>query len=336
MKILLLGKNGQVGWELQRTLAPLGEVFPMDYNDLDISDSVSLCGYIRTIKPDIIVNGAAYTLVDQAEQEAEQAMAVNGTAPGIMAEEARRLGALLIHYSTDYIFDGKKSTPYSEDDLPNPINVYGHTKLAGERNIVQAGGDYIILRTCWVYGSRGNNFYLTMLKLFAQRQEIKVVDDQTGSPTWCRMLAGATGLILARGRDYLAGSQRIYHLSAAGSTSWYGFARAIHAEAMASLKDTLTDNSSRAKTIPRAANDYPRSAAINSDYHGMQPLSDEPQKSISIIPVSSSAYPAAAARPLNSVLSNDLMQKELGIKLPRWDNSLQLMHSGSFGMSPDG
>jgi dTDP-4-dehydrorhamnose reductase len=188
-RILLTGKNGQVGWELQRTLATLGEVVTLDRQDLDLADPDSIRRVVREHKPNLIVNAAAYTAVDKAEEESDLAMVINGTAPGILAEEAKRLSAAIIHYSTDYVFDGSKNTPYTEEDAPNPLNVYGRTKLAGERAIQAVGAPYLILRTSWVYGMRGKNFLLTILRLARERNEIKVVNDQIGAPTWSRIIA---------------------------------------------------------------------------------------------------------------------------------------------------
>lgn len=225
MKILLLGKNGQVGWELQRTLAPLGQVLSLGREELDLENGQAIRETVRKIKPRVIVNAAAYTRVDGAEDEGETARYLNAAAPGIMAEEAQRLGAFLIHYSTDYVFDGSKHTPYTEDDHPAPLNVYGQTKREGEHNIQASGASHLILRTCWVYGLRGKNFLLTIRRLAAEREELRIVNDQVGSPTWCRMLAELTALILAR--NPVSWPEGIYHASAGGETSWFGFARAI-------------------------------------------------------------------------------------------------------------
>ncbi len=226
MKILLNGKNGQVGWELQRTLATLGEVVAVDRREMDLANPDSIRHAIRAARPDLIVNAAAYTAVDKAEAEPDLAMAINGIAPGIMAEEAGRLGAAMVHYSTDYVFDGTKATPYAEEDLPNPLNVYGKTKLTGERAVQAAGIPHLILRTSWVYGLRGRNFLLTVLRLAKERDELKIVDDQFGAPTWSRMIAEATAQILAQRKD-LDEVGGLCHLTAAGQTSWHGFTRAI-------------------------------------------------------------------------------------------------------------
>jgi dTDP-4-dehydrorhamnose reductase len=226
LKILLLGRNGQVGWELERALAPLGELTALGRADLDLRDAARVREAVRAASPDAIVNAAAYTAVDKAESERDAAFALNAVAPGILAEEARRQDALLVHYSTDYVFDGAKATPYVEDDATNPPNVYGASKLAGERAIAATGCRHLILRTSWVYGPRGSNFMLTMLRLARERAELRVVDDQIGAPTSSSAIARATGAALARAirSPELAG---LYHLTAANETSWCGFARAI-------------------------------------------------------------------------------------------------------------
>ncbi|MEX2150256.1 MAG: dTDP-4-dehydrorhamnose reductase [Steroidobacteraceae bacterium] len=221
MKILLTGATGQVGWELRRTLAPLGEVRSLDRFGLDLADAPVIVATVRALQPEVIVNAAAYTAVDKAESEREAAFAVNATAPRVLAEEAKRIGAFLVHYSTDYVFDGEKSTPYIEDDAARPINVYGESKLAGEQAILRSGCRHLVLRTSWVYGPRGRNFYLTMLRLARERPELKVVDDQVGAPTSSLEIARATAALLEKR------AQGLYHMAAAGETSWCGFARAL-------------------------------------------------------------------------------------------------------------
>ncbi|MEW5784290.1 MAG: dTDP-4-dehydrorhamnose reductase [Bacillota bacterium] len=225
-RIMLTGMSGQVGWELRRTLAPLGAVVALNRRQLDLAVPGQIRERVREIKPNLIVNAAAYTAVDKAEEEMELCRAVNGTAPGILAEEAKSLNAVLIHYSTDYVFDGTKKIPYVEDDEPNPLNIYGRTKLEGERAVQAVGVPHLILRVSGVYGKRGKNFMLTVLRLAREKGELKVVDDQVGSPTWSRMIAEATAQILARGYYALLERGGVYHLSAGGETSWYGFARA--------------------------------------------------------------------------------------------------------------
>jgi len=218
VKILLTGPNGQVGWELAPRLAALGKVAALDQSALDLADADAIRARVRELRPDLIVNAAAYTAVDRAESEPEVALAINATAPAVLAEEAQRLGALLVHYSTDYVFDGTKAGPYTEEDAPNPLNVYGRTKLEGEQAIRASGCRHLILRTSWVYAGRGHNFLLTMLRLGAERPELRVVDDQRGAPTWARDIAAATATLLARPPHGL------YHLTAAGETTWHGFA----------------------------------------------------------------------------------------------------------------
>jgi dTDP-4-dehydrorhamnose reductase len=225
LKILLTGRNGQVGWELLKALAPLGELTALGRAELDLRDAERIREAVRASNPDVIVNAAAYTAVDRAESERDAAFAVNAGAPGTLAAEAKRSGALLVHYSTDYVFDGAKPAPYVEEDEPNPVNAYGASKLAGERAIAASGCRYLILRTSWVYGPRGANFYLTMLRLARERPELRVVDDQVGAPTSSLAIARATAQLLR------PGAHGLYHLSAAGKTSWCGFARAILAGA---------------------------------------------------------------------------------------------------------
>jgi dTDP-4-dehydrorhamnose reductase len=223
VRILLTGRNGQVGWELERALAPLGQLAAFDHAALDLGDPDQIVSRVREVKPDVIVNAAAYTAVDRAESERERAFLVNAAGPGFLAAEAKALGALLVHYSTDYVFDGSKPTPYVETDTPNPVNVYGQSKLAGEQAIEASGCRHLILRTSWVYGMRGQNFLLTILRLARERPELRVVDDQVGAPTWCRDIAAATTQLVAT----RSGAQGLLHLAAAGATSWYGFAREI-------------------------------------------------------------------------------------------------------------
>ena len=288
--ILLVGKNGQVGWELQRTLATLGEVVAVDRQGMDLANPDSIRSAIRAVRPDLIVNAAAYTAVDKAESEPDLAMAINGIAPGIMAEEAKRLGAAMIHYSTDYVFDGTKASPYTEEDAPNPLNVYGKTKLAGEQAVQAAGIPHLIFRTSWVYGLRGKNFLLTILRLAQERDELKIVDDQVGAPTWSRLIAEATAQILAQTRPVahhplsIAEVSGLYHLTSAGRTSWHGFARAI------------LDHSGLAAIKPLAR----------------------------LMAIPGADYPLPAPRPGNSGLNNKKMQQVFGLALPEWDAALAL------------
>lgn len=298
-KILLIGKNGQVGWELQRTLQPLGEVIPVgrrptphtSHLTIDLENPDSIQSVVSEVKPGLIVNAAAYTAVDKAEEEPDLAMAINGIAPGILAEEAKRVGAAIIHYSTDYVFDGTKDTPYTEDDAPNPINMYGKTKLAGEQAVQAIDVPYLILRSSWVYGARGNNFVLTILRLARERDELRIVDDQIGTPTWSRMIAETTAQILVQclapsdnDTQPLVCNSGVYHLSASGQTSWYGFAKFILSHA-----DKLLQN-----------------------------------RKTRLIPISSAEYPSAAQRPPNSLLNHEKLMRRYGLAMPDWEDGLEL------------
>ena len=295
-RILVTGRNGQVGFELQRRLARLGRVIAPDREQLDLADPDSIRRMVRETKPDLIVNAAAYTAVDQAESEPELALAINGVAPGILAEEAKHLGAALIHYSTDYVFDGSKSAPYTEDDAPRPISAYGRSKLAGEQAIQAVDGPHLILRTSWVYGARGKNFLLTILRLAKERAELSIVDDQFGAPTWSRAIALATGGILEHlGYGHPAFLQAcaekrgIYHLSAGGQTSWHGFAAAILAKA-ASAQPGQSDYALARVPVLKA--------------------------------ITTEQYPTPAQRPRNSVLSNAKLHQAFGLAMPGWESSL--------------
>jgi dTDP-4-dehydrorhamnose reductase len=248
-RILLTGARGQVGWELQRTLSSLGEVVALDSGALNLADAAAVRRVVRDIAPAVIVNPAAFTAVDKAESESGLAQAVNAIAPGILAEEAARLDALLLHYSTDYVFNGSGSAPWREDDACDPLNVYGASKLAGERAIGASGCRHLVFRTSWVYGARGSNFLLTMRRLMSERPELKIVADQIGAPTWCRDLAEATALILSRVSGGGFDQWGVYHMSNGGETSWHGFAEAIQA---------LGD--SRAVLHPIPSSDYPTPA----------------------------------------------------------------------------
>ena len=195
-RILLIGKIGQVGWELRRTLAPMARVACVDFPEIDLTSGDSIRRWVRETRPNIVINAAAYTAVDKAESEPDKAMKINGVAPGILAEEAKKLGALLVHYSTDYVFDGAKTEPYVETDPPNPLGAYGRSKLAGDEAVRAVGGAHLIFRLCWVYGARGQNFMLTMMRLAREREKLRVVGDQVGCPTWSRMIAETTALAL--------------------------------------------------------------------------------------------------------------------------------------------
>jgi dTDP-4-dehydrorhamnose reductase len=229
--ILVTGANGQLGFELARLLAPHGDVVATDRGRLDLAEADAIVAAVRGVAPELIVNAGAYTAVDRAEKETALANAVNGRAPGILAEEAKRIGAVLIHYSTDYVFDGTRATPYPEDAPTAPQNVYGASKLAGERAIAAVGGHALVFRTSWVYGLRGKNFLLTIRRLAAERDELRVVADQIGVPNWCRVLAEATARAVRSGLPALAERAGLYHLSATGQASWCDFARAIVGDA---------------------------------------------------------------------------------------------------------
>ena len=295
-RILVTGSNGQVGFELQRSLAGMGEVFAVDVDRMDLTDPESIRRVLREIAPDLIVNPAAYTAVDQAESQPELALAVNGTAPGIVAEEAKRVGAVLIHYSTDYVFDGTKAAPYTEDDEPCPMSVYGRTKLAGDRAIQAVDAPHLILRTSWVYGARGKNFMLTILRLARERDELKIVDDQVGAPTWSRAIARATADILKRlgyGQEGFANAcaerRGVYNLTGAGQTSWHGF-----------------------------------TAAILENARSLRPI--DPALAVDRVPVlkpiPTEQYPTPARRPRNSVLSHAKLERVFGVQMPDWETSL--------------
>jgi dTDP-4-dehydrorhamnose reductase len=240
MKVLLTGSTGQVGYELARSLQGVGEVVAVDRGEMDLSNLDQVREVIRRVQPQLIVNPAAYTAVDKAESEPELAFRINAEAPAVMAEEAKALGAALVHYSTDYVFDGSQPTPRVEDDPLGPLNVYGASKLAGEQAIAAAGIPHLIFRTSWVYGMRGKNFLLTMLRLAKERDELRVVADQHGAPTWSRTIADTTAQVLSQahagGREWWVQNSGIYHLSAQGQTTWHEFTEAIIAEAGLSCK----------------------------------------------------------------------------------------------------
>ena len=243
--ILVTGSTGQLGFELARLLPPCGNVIAADRARLDLADPDAIVAAVRGVKPDLIVNAGAYTAVDLAEKERDVAAAVNARAPGILAEEAKRIGAVLIHYSTDYVFDGTRATPYPETASTSPLNVYGATKLEGERAIAAVGGSALVFRTSWVYGMRGRNFLLTIQKLAAERDELRIVSDQIGVPNWCRSLAEATARIAGDRPSALADRTGVYHMSASGAASWYDFARAIVSGVAAP------------RVVPIATADYP-------------------------------------------------------------------------------
>ncbi len=227
MKILVCGRNGQVAQALQAELAGLGELHLLGRDQLDLAQPQALREPLRALAPDLIINAAAHTAVDQAESEPELAFAINAQSPQVLAEEAARLGVPLIHYSTDYVFDGDKPAPYTEDDAPNPLGVYGRSKLAGEQAIAAVAGEHLILRTSWVYSLHGRNFLLTMQRLLQEKPELRVVSDQIGAPTWASTIAVSTRALIERWQGGQAGAWGTYHLTAQGETSWFGFAQAI-------------------------------------------------------------------------------------------------------------
>ena len=289
MQILLFGKNGQVGWELQRILPSLGQVIALDYDELDLADLKALETKLAELKPDLIVNASAYTAVDRAESERDVAMKVNGQAPGIMAEAARRSGAMLVHYSTDYVFDGAKGSPYVETDAPNPLNVYGESKLAGEEAIQQVADAYLILRTSWVYSTRLQSGFVQKVLAWARQNEtLRIVEDQFGCPTWARMLAEATGLLIAKGGDqldeYFRQYRGIYHIAGKGGASRFEWAEAVLAH----------------------------------DLHRDEQLVKH------VEPALSSDFPTPAARPVYSVLSCAHFENTFGLRIPNWIESLKL------------
>ena len=284
--ILLIGKNGQVGWELRRTLSPVGRVRAVDYPEIDLTDAAATRRLVLEGKPNVVINAAAYTAVDQAESDTATAQRINGDAPGVLAESAKEVGALMIHYSTDYVFDGTKNTPYVETDPPDPLGAYGRTKLDGDQAVRSAGGNHLIFRLCWVYGARGRSFLLTMQRLAREREVLRVVSDQFGCPTWSRLIAEATTLALrqalaARDTSECCGT---YHLAAGGFTSWHGFASRI------------------VELMPEAGRRCREVAAI-----------------------STAEYPAPAKRPAYSVLDCSKLKKTFGLQLPDWEECLRLV-----------
>jgi dTDP-4-dehydrorhamnose reductase len=290
MRFVVTGANGQVGGQLLGSLVELGDVIALGRRQCDLSRPEQLPPVIRDLRPDVIVNAAAYTAVDDAERDEPLAATVNGAAVGVIAEEARRAGALLVHYSTDYVFDGRKDAPYTEDDPPCPINAYGRSKLAGEAAIREVGGPHLVLRTSWVYDARGRNFLRTILALLRERDELRIVADQIGAPTWAAEIAQATAAVIeaaAHGRAEGRFTSGLFHLTASGATSWHGFAAAILEGA--------------ARRALLAAGHAPR-----------------------LVPIASEDYPRPAARPKNSRLAGDRLRQRFGIALPCWKEGLSL------------
>jgi|YNPNPStandDraft_1061719.scaffolds.fasta_scaffold08000_5 dTDP-4-dehydrorhamnose reductase len=284
-KYLIIGKNGQVGWQLHRQLSVLGSVVAIDYPEIDLTKPESIRHWIRETSPDVVINAAAYTAVDKAETETELAQAINGIAPGIIAEATKKINAWLIHYSTDYVFDGTKRTPYVESDLPNPISVYGKSKLAGDLAVQSATDKFLIFRLCWVYDLRGQNFLLTMRRLAREKECVRVVNDQIGCPTWARLIASATAhaidtVLRTDNRETYTG---VYHLAASSFTSWFDFAKTI----------------------------------IND-------VKEAERKCKLVEPITTEQYPTAAKRPAYSVLDCSKLANKFGIKLPGWIEQYKL------------
>ena len=294
MKILLIGSSGQVGWELNRTLATLGEIFTPDEHELNLAAMQRSREVVREYRPGVIVNAAAYNDVEKAETDFNLAMTVNGVAPGVLAEEAHKLGAVLIHYSTDYVFDGGKGTPYTEKDIPAPINVYGQTKLAGDRAIQEVGGSYLILRTSWVYSMRcSRNFMAKVLRWAREKRTVRVVEDQISSPTWCRLIAEATAQILSQGlgdlRGFFESWAGLYHLSCTGYCSRYEWARVV----------------------------------LEQDPHREEQIAKE------VLPAKTNDFPSPVKRPVFSALKCDLFAERFNIRLPEWRDGLWLAMQSS-------
>ncbi|MEZ5631961.1 MAG: dTDP-4-dehydrorhamnose reductase [Burkholderiaceae bacterium] len=292
MKVLLLGKNGQVGWELQRSLAPLGELVALDRQGApglvgDVSDLEGLAATVRALRPQLIVNAAAHTAVDKAESEPDLARRLNAEAPAVLAREAAACGALLVHYSTDYVFDGSGERPWREGDATGPLGVYGRTKLEGEQAIAASGCRHLILRTSWVYAARGGNFAKTMLRLARERERLTVIDDQWGAPTGAELIADVTAQAAARLRQ-APGKAGLYHLAAAGATTWFEYAKYVLAEAQ------------------RA-----------------QPAIE--MKVTEVTPIATRDYPTPARRPHNSRLDCTRLQAAFDLRLPPWQDGVRRM-----------
>lgn len=295
MKILLLGSNGQVGFELARSLLPLGELVSLNRVQADFTDLENLRATVQTIRPDVIVNAAAYTAVDKAETERKNAFLINTQAVEVLAKEAKNLNALLIHYSTDYVFDGTKTTPYFENDATNPLNVYGESKLAGELAIQKSAADYLIFRTTWVFAARGQNFVNSILRLASEREELNIVADQIGAPTWARLIADTTAHCVRQAmqeRRSNAFESGIFNLTSSGETSWFEFAQKIVELA-------------RAKKVEF------KNRAINS--------------------ISTSQYPTPAKRPANSRLTTEKLSQRFHVKMPDWQETLKLCLEEKYG-----
>ena len=285
MRILVTGADGQVGWELRRSLGSLGQVTALDREAFDLTQPDRMRQVVRDLRPAVLVNAAAYTAVDRAESEPRLALDINGVAPGVMAEEMTRLGGLMVHYSTDYVFDGAGQRPWTEDDTPNPLGVYGRTKLAGEQAVATAGATHVVIRTSWVYGRRGSNFVRTVIRLALERDELRIVADQTGVPTWCRDLADWTAMIVARLSPSTAaspGERGIFHLVSTGTTTWHGLAEAV------------------VRLAPELAH----------------------RRHVVVVPIGTEDYPLPAKRPAWSVLGCHRAERVFGIRPAHWEQAL--------------
>lgn len=285
MRIFILAENGQLGWELCRTLAPLGEIIAVDYPKIDLERPETVCELIREIKPALVVNAAAYTAVDLAETERERAAKINAIAPGLLAEECHRLGAMFFHYSTDYVFDGTKGSPYIESDTPNPLSVYGRSKLEGEQLVRKAGGAHLIFRTSWVYSMRGQGGFISKVMQWSRRQEtLRMVTDQVSNPTWARMLAEVAAQIAVRGQKYVAERSGLYHLAGSGFASRLEWAKMI----------------------------------LELDPNKQEQITKE------ILPALTADFPTPAERPLFSALDCSKFESTFDLKLPDWQTALRL------------
>jgi len=284
--ILLLGKNGQVGWELRRTLAHVGQVTAMDYPEVDFTNAEALTNLVLDLKPAMVINAAAYTAVDRSENESELAYKINATAPGLLAEAAKRVNAWMVHFSTDYVFGGDQQTAYVETDTPNPLGVYGKSKLAGDQAVQASGAKHLIFRLCWVYGARGQNFMLTMQRLAREREVLKVVSDQFGSPTWSRSIAEAVSTASHRvlTDPAMAAASGVYHTACTGHTSWHGFAQKI--------VDLMPETGRKAREV---------------------------------IPITTAEYPTPARRPARSIMDCSKLAQVFNIRLPDWEHALRLV-----------
>ena len=296
--ILITGANGQLGWELKRSMAPLGRVVCVGRELLDLSNEKNIRTFIQKKKPSVIINAAAYTAVDKAEEETVLAYKINTEAPRIMAEEAKCLNALFVHYSTDYVFNGEKETAYIEADEVSPLNVYGESKLAGENAVKDVAGNYLILRTSWVFASRGHNFLLSMLRLATEREELNIVSDQMGAPTSARLIADVTSHIVYQARQEIFNKvfeSGVFHLSSTGKTSWYGFATEIIRVAKLHAENP--------SFLVRGIN-----------------------------PILTSEYPTPAQRPFNSLLSSNKLMERFGVNMASWDEQVELCIEEFYGV----